>query len=297
VQDLSKLEDELRGRRSLLDRLLLEGEPMRCREPRRCRRCPFGPFCDLLHATVAVARGERRAAIVRWDPADPAQDAALARLPAPRSAWLRADRPADDWLPASRAAVRRARRVRIEGTARVLASSLPALPPDAAMHLQPASSVRAWPRALLASPRDLIVPLTGRLLRTLDPSALRGASARLVVALPDAGAAAASGWPCAPADAARLRGWLRAAAAVERFPPCLAARVPVRPRPEPFDLGWLDRDGRVDPMAVLRSFVAERHSARSFRCARCAMSRSCRGIPWAMARDLGLSLLRPIART
>ncbi|MBI5501614.1 MAG: hypothetical protein HY907_15325, partial [Deltaproteobacteria bacterium] len=116
-----------------------------------------------------------------------------------------------------------------------------------------------------------------------------------VVALPDVAAAERDGWPFAPGSAAAVRRWLRAARAAEGLPPCLASGRPVRPAPEPFDLGWL-RGDRIDPYAVLRDFVAEANRAWSLRCGRCGARRGCPGLPWAMARDLGLSLVRPFPR-
>jgi pyruvate-formate lyase-activating enzyme len=291
VQDPAKLEDELRGRRPMLDALLHDGTPLPCRDRHRCPRCPFGGFCDLLHRTVAVARRERRAEAVRWNPADRTQTAVLGRLPRPASVWLRTDRPAAGWRPESRAVALAARRLRLEAPASVLAACLAELPAHAVLHLVP-TALRAWPRPLLRSPHELVVPLTARLAR-LDPTPLRERRGRLVVADPTAPQGAAGGWPFARRPDPATRRWLRAAEAVEGLPPCLAAGRPTRPRPEPFDLGWLDDHGRLDPLLVLHDFVAEAHRTFSLRCARCTVRRGCTGIPWAMGRDVGLAVLRP----
>ncbi|MBN1770440.1 MAG: radical SAM protein [Deltaproteobacteria bacterium] len=293
VQDPSKLEDELRGRRPMLDRLVHEGLPLPCRDRRRCARCPFGDFCALLHRTVAVARGRRRAQVVRWDPADGAQAAALLRRPRPVSVWLRTDRPPAEWRPESRTAAFAARRLRLEAPASVLAASLADLPSHAVLHLAP-TGLRSWPRALLGSAHELVVPLTAHLAR-LDPAPLRARPGRLVVAAPTA-PQGADGWPFAAGVASAARRWLRAAAAVEGLPPCLAAGRPVRPHPEPFDLRWLEPDGLIEPLRVLEDFVAEAHRAFSLRCAGCDARLGCAGVPWAMARDCGLALLRPFRR-
>lgn len=294
VQDPSKLEDELRGRRPMLDRLAREGTALPCRDRRRCARCPFGDFCAWLHRAVTVARGERGAAVVRWDPADETQTAALLRRPPPAAVWLRADRRPAEWRPASRAAAFAARRLRLEAPAPVLVASLADLPPHAVLHLVP-TGFRGWPRPLLRSTHDLVVPLTARLAR-LDPEPLRTRPGRLVVAAPSAPQGAAGGWPFAAGTTSGARRWLRAAVAAEGVPACLAAGRPVRPPPEPFDLRWLGPDGVVEPLRVLEDFVAEARRTLSLRCSRCAARRGCAGIPWAMGRDLGLAVLRPIRR-
>lgn len=295
VQDPAKLEDELRGRRPLLDRLVRDGRPLDCRQTPRCARCTFGGFCELLHRTVAVARGDRRASVVRWDPADQAQTSTLARLPRPAAAWLRTDRPPAGWRPASRTAALAARRLRLEAPATVLAAALDELPAHAVLLLRPDARRRAWPPALLRDGHELVLPLTARLAQ-LDPAPLRRRPGRLVLAAPTTPQGAADGWPFARGTAPAVRRWLRLAHAVEGLPPCLAAGRPARPRPEPFDLGWLDPQGRVEPDAVLRDFVAEAHHALSLRCDACAARRGCTGIPFAMARDVGLSVLHPLAR-
>lgn len=291
VQDPSKLEDELRGRRSMLDQLVREGTALPCRDRRRCARCPFGDFCGLLHRVVAQARGARRPGLVRWNPADEAQTAALLRRPRPVSVWLRADRPTAAWRAESLAAARAARRLRIEAPAATLAASLADLPPRAVLHLVP-TGLRSWPHRLLDSAHELVVPLTARLAR-LDPGPLRGRPGRLIVAAPTAPQGAAGGWPFAAGVAASARLWLRAAAAVEGFPACLAGGRPTRPRPEPFDLRWLGPDGVIEPLTVLEDFIAEAQRTLSLRCAGCRARRGCFGVPWAMGRDLGLALLRP----
>ncbi|MBI5500681.1 MAG: radical SAM protein, partial [Deltaproteobacteria bacterium] len=128
VQDPAKLEDELRGRRNLLEGLLADGTPLPCRERRRCPRCPFDAFCARLHGAVAIARGERPARLVRWDPVSEVQEAALRRVAPATGAWLRADRPAAEWRATSRRAAFAARGLRVEATAAVLAASLDGLP-------------------------------------------------------------------------------------------------------------------------------------------------------------------------
>ncbi|MBW2703904.1 MAG: radical SAM protein [Deltaproteobacteria bacterium] len=47
IQDPYKLHDEIRGRRAELERWL-EGEPLPCREPDRCRHCFVSGFCNSL---------------------------------------------------------------------------------------------------------------------------------------------------------------------------------------------------------------------------------------------------------
>ena len=294
VQHPSKLEDELHGRRAMLDRLAREGAALPCRDRRRCPRCPFGEFCALLHRAVAVARGERRAQVVRWNPTDETQTAALLRRPRPASVWLRADRPPAEWRPEARAAALAARHLRLEAPASVLVESLADLPPHAVLHLVP-TGLRTSLRPLLRSPHELVVPLTARLAR-LDPGPRRTRSGRLVVAAPSAPQGAADGWPFAAGTAADARRWLRAASAAEGFPACLAAGRLVRPHPRPFDLRWLDPDGVVEPLRVLEDFLAEGRRTLSLRCSRCAARRGCSGIPWAMGRDLGLAVLRPFRR-
>ncbi|MBI5489739.1 MAG: radical SAM protein [Deltaproteobacteria bacterium] len=295
VQDPAKLEDELRGRRNLLEGLLADGAPLPCRDRRRCPRCPFDAFCARLHRAVAIARGEQRARIVRWDPASESQEAALRRVFPVAGAWLRADRPAADWRAASRRAALAARGLRLEAAPAVLAASLDALPPRTVLHLRASEVARGLPAALRGAPHELVVPLTARLARQSDPAAFGGGTGRLVLAMPDVATGERDGWPFAFGTAAAVRRWLRAARAAEGFPRCLAGGRPVRPPPEAFDLGWLPGD-RIDPYAVLRDFVAEANRAWSLRCARCAARRACPGLPWAMARDVGLSILRPLPR-
>ena len=295
AQDPAKLEDELRGRRRELEPLIRRGRPLPCRDRRRCPRCPFGDFCDLLHRTVAVARGERRAGFVRWDPADETQNATLRRLPRPSSIWLRTDRPPAAWRQASRAAALGARRLRLEAPTAVLAAGLAELPSHAVLLLQPVAAFHTWPKPLRHSSHELVVPLTARLAR-LDPAPLRTRPGRLVVAAPTAPQGAADGWPFSDGRDPATRRWLRTAHAVEGLPACLAAGRPTRPRPEPFDLRWLGPEGLVDPWAVLHDFVAEAHRTLSLRCPTCGARRGCTGIPWAMARDVGLAVLRPLPR-
>jgi hypothetical protein len=148
AQSPAKLEDELRGRRPLLDVLVREGGSLPCREPRRCARCFFGPFCDRLHPLVAIARGERRSTLLRWNPADEKQSGALARFPTPTAAWLRTVRPPRDWRPACRAALLRARSVRLEAPAAVLVAALGGLPPGTVLHAQPLGGSRSLPSRL-----------------------------------------------------------------------------------------------------------------------------------------------------
>jgi pyruvate-formate lyase-activating enzyme len=294
AQSPAKLEDELRGRRPLLDRLVHDGGSLACRDRLRCARCPFDAFCARLHPLVAIARGERRAAVVRWDPASEAQSTALGRLPPPARVWLRTERPPQDWRPASHSALRRAKSVRLEAAPEVLLSALDELPRGAVLHIRPSRGARSLPVRLLQAPHEIVVPLTAKLAAQLAPVPRRRRKGALVVAFPSAEEGAERGWPYARGSADAVRRWLRAATAAEDFPPCLAAGRPVRPRPAPFDLRWLDADGRVDPLAVLRDFIAEEQRAWSLRCRRCALRRSCHGVPWGLARDAGLAVLRPV---
>jgi hypothetical protein len=138
------------------------------------------------------------------------------------------------------------------------------------------------------------VPLSAAALRASPPS-LRRRAGNIVLAFPDAAAGDRLGWPFG-ADARPAGGWLRAAAAVEGIPPCLAGRRALREAPDVFDLGWLDEAGHVDPFAVLRTFVEEGNRTWSFRCRSCGMRGGCPGLPWAMARRAGLAVLRPPRR-
>ena len=295
VQDPSKLEDELRGRRDMIDPLDRRGRPLPCREPDRCPRCPFDAYCAVLHRAVATARGELQAPIVRWDRvAGAGRGCAGFRLPprpgcAPGTGFGLA-------RPPRGAPALAARSLRAEARPAVLAASLAALPSRATLQLRDSRPGRPLPAALRRTGHEVVVPLTAALALRAEPSALVPEPGRLVPALPDVATGRRDGWPLERGSAARVRRWLGAARAVEGLPPCLAGRRKVRAAPEPFDLRWLGADGRVDRYAVLHDFVEESHRAWSLRCAGCAARRGCGGLGWEMARTVGLGVLRPFPR-
>jgi hypothetical protein len=295
AQDPGKMEDELRGRRALLERLVSTGRPLLCRETRRCARCPIDSYCARLHEAVGRARAGARTSTLRLDPADRRQVRALQRAPyrATRRLWLRTERAPRAWDPAAFRAVERAGAVRLAAPDSVLLAALRDLPAHTTLQLQPRDGI-GIPGDLAAAGRELVVPLSASLLRTVPPSTGRGAGG-LLLAFPGAEAGERLGWPFGT-DARPAGGWLRAAAAVEGIPPCLAGGRALRETPDVFDLGWLDEAGRIDPFAVLRTFVDEGSRTWSFRCRSCAARRGCPGLPWAMARRVGLAVLRPPCR-
>jgi hypothetical protein len=300
IQDPSKLEDEVRGRAALVERLVRDGRPLPCRERWRCRRCALDGWCALAHRAVREARGEIAPRALRLDPADARQVARLLARPGGRGTrlWLRTVAPPEAWHPAVLGRAAQGDPWRLEAPASVLLAALPAVGPRVLLHLRPRAGGEAAPARLFVAPRELVLPLTARLARSSAPPTPRGvARFPRVLALPDGDLAARDGWPFAGGARGAVQAWRRWATGVEGWPPCLAGGLAVRGAPRPLDLGWLDDEGRIDPRALLRTYVAERHRARSFRCARCGAGPGCPGLPVAMARRAGFRVLRPVDRS
>jgi molybdenum cofactor biosynthesis enzyme MoaA len=295
IQDPRKLEDEVRGRREHLTRLVEHGEPLRCRDV-RCHECYLRHFCDVVHPLQErVAREEiprlritlsgesPLPSLAGWSGAlerlwvrAPDVDTALQLQPpggdSPvEETWelqdytgllSRSGRSRDDL---TRRRIRRAVVTSVSDLERALSAGLPEV------KLLLSRETWAWvkaqagalPEALVlgASPPQSLSEAVDRGIDLQDPQLRR---------LADAG----------------LR--------IEDLPPCLGGVLEDGPVAGYLDLDALDEQGRLNPDRWVRHYIAEHYRCRSHRCRSCVHRPRCPGLHVNWVRSQGFGLLRPV---
>jgi len=280
IQDPTKLEDEVRGRRRELDRWVRAGEPLPCRSPERCAHCYLRPMCDLLDETRGRL-ADRDFQLLRVSSAD-------RHVPGwpVCTGWLRA------------ADVAAAERLGGDLAADEVILELERYD-DLAAHVHDGRFAgKRLTRLYVARPVDLdpVLALEGievvALLNRAMVTHLEGKPqllARVAVAARNCASAAEA------ADAVDLSAFFRDTAhsgPVENVPACISGRVP-RSELATLDASILADDGVLDVDAFARWYIHEHYTTKSRRCRQCVHEATCAGAHINLIRAAGYQILRP----
>ncbi|HEY8432402.1 MAG TPA: radical SAM protein [Sandaracinaceae bacterium] len=327
IQDPYKLNDEVRGRKEEFEKQLEHGEPLDCRDPRRCRYCYLEQLCDRLEdaQTLVHGHGFSRVRIdTEWESTIPpvyGGDPASARRAGGddrrRLPVVGSSLPVVTHVPLEeRVAAAGARRfaVKAPDLARALAAVerfstaeelelelddyaglAEALDGDRVGGLRLVRATAATPeqaRDLLAidAPFEVEVLLnvrTGPWLEALD-----AAPARLALRQPtyERLTEAAEHDLDLPAFFVRFRHEVPVAG----VPACISGREP-RPEPPTLDTAMMRPDGRLEIFRYTRRYILEGYRTKSLRCRGCAHDARCAGLHINQVRAHGYRWMRPIA--
>jgi MoaA/NifB/PqqE/SkfB family radical SAM enzyme len=282
IQDPYKLNDEVRGRREELDRVVSHGVPLPCRERERCKRCYLEGLCDGLDAAIATSRAPD-VDVLRFE----GVNVPAGRLPRAPRARLVADSIAIAKVAAARVEPREIelelasfddlelsafepKRVvavivsRAEDVTKLTA----VLPPDVELRVLLSRETAAALRALPALPSSLVLSQP-----TYDR--VTDASSKDV-------------------DLVEFFAGFSKDVPTVGIPACLSGRAP-RPSPRVLDVAMLGADARVDVAAYTRRFVAEGFVTKALRCGGCSANTSCEGVHVNWVRAHGFGALSPLA--
>ena len=317
IQDPYKLHDEVRGRKEEFHHWVQTGEPLDCREPRRCGYCYLERVCDTFEATQATML-EGRFEVLRVDTnaeasvapvygGDPASAKKKRRLPMVQLQYLppaelaaRAGAEvlhvvAPD-LEAARSEVAAFELPRLwleladwQGIAEAWAEeSLPTLERVRVRHAHDAEALLA-----IDAPFEVALALT-----TDNEPWLRGLAS--AGALPSRLSLYQPMWERLT-ESRRFDVDLRRffgdhplpETIVEGVPACVLGRPP-RPRAARHDTAITTPDGTLEPFRFIRRFVDEGYLVKSLRCSECQHVETCEGMHVNHVRAHGFELMQPV---
>jgi len=290
IQDPHKMLDEINGRRTMVRGYLDTGRPFDCRDPNRCKHCFIEPMCTTIDRVMADTTAERWEI---WDvgaegwrgeelpfgaetlglEVDRLEDLATADLPGDASLFVRSAEasPLSSLAPVLDRGVTLVARTAAQLDAWLTGDDAPSVAVDIALNRETA----AW----MLDNRDALAACA-RPLRVHQPSFETMAEA-------------------AASDVEDPRAFferLDLPLSVSGLPICLTPKA-----------RWVDdrkrlprsifeaETGRLGIRSLARYHVSTRYRAKSLRCADCAVSDRCEGIPINMIRSQGLKLATPLS--
>jgi len=303
IQDPYKLNDEIRGRKEEYARWIEWGEPLDCREPRRCGHCYLEHVCDALEETQArmlEGRFEVLRVDARWEAkqakkpvygGDPASTRKgkkplplLAQLSYPAPSAVEAETlhvVARDWAQAAPIVERLGDGKELE------------------LHLD------AWEGVPLERVSRAYVE------RWEDAERLRG-SVEVVLTLRRENEAWLLGLEDASGLALRMPTWERLTESrdhdvalpsffgafqhevpVEGVPACVLGRAP-RPERKTYDAAVATSDGKLEIFRFIQRYIRDGYFTQSLRCGECVHAESCRGLHVNHVRAHGFEAMQPI---
>ncbi len=317
IQDPYKLNDEIRGRKEEYAHWVEHGEPLDCREPRRCGHCYLEDVCDEFEGLLARTHGERpwqglrvdtevtvgEPAVYGGDPASAEHARDKRRLPLVKRTYPTLAQQAAQ-AEVVRVASRNGASARRWLDARGVSPAVLDLELEDAADLEPGR---------FPGLRRVYVTTAADAARLLDaPGAFE-----VVVRLTRANAAELATWPDAhPERLGRLAlvqpSWERltesrehdvdlraffaeftAPVPVEDVPACVLGRPP-RARETLLDGAMLADDGRPEPFRFIRRYVDDGYRVKSLRCAECVHDADCTGLHVNHVRAHGFGAMQPV---
>lgn len=317
IQDPYKLNDEIRGRKEEFGHWIQHGEPLDCREPKRCKHCYLEDVCDHFEGLLEQVHGQQPWSVLRVD----------TELSVGEPKIYGGD-------PAS------AERARDKKRLPLIQHTYPELAAQAAraavvrVASADAASARRWLEQTGVAPKVLDLELADA--SDLDPArfpTLRRVAVRriedaarlldeapqieVVVALTRATAPALLEWQRArPERLDRLAlaqpSWERLTESrdndvdlkaffeafvpevpVEDVPACILGRPP-RPREPTLDASMLADSGTPEPFRFVRRYVDDAYRVKSLRCERCVHEAECTGLHVNHVRAHGFEAMQPV---
>ncbi len=315
IQDPYKLHDEVRGRRQEFEHWVKTGEPLDCREPRRCGYCYLKNVCDtfeesqraMLEDTPEVIRIDTRAEAAMGPQfgGDPASDGRRKkRLPMV----------ALQYAPPTGVAARGSRVLHVVAPdlSAALAAVEPFDLPELVLELDDWSGVEA---ALEAGSLETLTACRVRGFE--DAETLLGfGTFEVCLQLSRDNEDWLRRLETVPARLALFQPtWERLTEArsndldlvafftehpfadtpVEGVPACVLGREP-RPKPSTHDTAMTTPDGTLEPFRYIRRYVDEHYFVKSLRCSDCRYETTCRGQHVNHIRAFGFDAMQPVPR-
>lgn len=313
IQDPYKLNDEIRGRKEEFQQWIDRGEPLDCREPRRCGYCYLQHVCDAFEATQREVFLEARFDVVRVDVGwearqepvfggDPASAKRKRRLPLAELRY----QPPPDLAHAAGA-----------HTLQVIAPDLAAAEQVAARFGLPEVEFRL---ADWTGVEDTTLPLTRLFVgsrREVEALAATADARDLEVVL-DLTTEVAPWLRSLPAPPTRrfalrqptwerltesaqrdlpdLRAFFAALgweAPVEGLPACVVGRPPRPPR-RVYDTAMATPDGKLEAFRFVQRHILDGYFTKSLRCGDCVHAPDCRGLHVNYVRAHGFAAMQPV---
>jgi len=313
IQDPYKLNDEIRGRKEEFQQWIDTGQPLDCRQPRRCGYCYLQHVCDTFEAVQREVFLKARFDVVRVDAdweqkqqpvfgGDPASAKRKRRLPTARLSYERPE------TLAARAGAR---------TLQVLARDLADAEAVAARFALPEVELRLvdWTGVeTSALPITRMLVSSRREVEALAPLAdARGIELVLDLTTQVAPWLLSLRSPPARRFALRQPTWERRTESasqdlpalraffdelpwevpVEGLPRCVLGRAPRPPR-RVYDTAMATPDGRLEPFRFVQRHILDGYFTKSLRCGRCAHEESCRGLHVNYVRAHGFAAMQPV---
>ncbi len=313
IQDPYKLNDEIRGRKEEFQQWIDLGEPLDCREPRRCGYCYLQHVCDAFEATQQEVFLGARFDVVRVDAEwEARQDPVFGGDPASAKRKRR--------LPMAQLGYRQPEELAQAAGARTLHIIAPALAeaealaarfrlPEVELRLADwtgiENSTLPLARLFVSSRREVevLAPLAdARNIEIVVDLTTDVAPWLLSLAAPPSRrfALRQPTWErlteSAARDVAELSAFfaaLRWEVPVEGLPSCVLGRAPRPPR-RVYDTAMATPNGKLEAFRFVQRHILSGYFVKSLRCNDCMHEHDCRGLHVNYVRAHGFAAMQPV---